>query len=141
MNSLKIDFENGKLVMDRAFTKNASEVGSAEYFKLQDAMKTYPTFQVIRKTIKQNPSKECYRGLTYEYMENYIGGHESAEERMKEYKELRLLAECHSVRYPHIKKWFLNAYPEVAQFGIGLADDAFENVETVVFIPEKQLAS
>ena len=71
MNTLKVDFDNGRLVMDRTFTKKASVVGSAEYLMLQDAMRTYPTYQVMKKTIKQNPSKESYRGLTYEYMERY----------------------------------------------------------------------
>lgn len=141
MNSLRVDFENRKLVMDRTFAKNASEVGSAEYLKLQDAMNTYPSFSVIRKTIKQNPSRECYRGLTYEYMKKYIERHESADKRMEKFQELLDLSACHSIRYPHIKKWFLNTYPEVAQFGISSNEDQSEIMGTVVIIPEKQLVS
>ena len=42
---------------------------------------------------------------------------------MKEYKEMRLLAECHSIRYPVIKKWFLAKFPEVAKFGVVEAEE------------------
>ena len=41
---------------------------------------------------------------------------------MKTYKELRLIAECHSVRYPAIKKWFLETYPDVSKFGLELGE-------------------
>jgi len=29
-----------------------------------------------------------------------------------------LTSECHSVRYPNVKKWFLEKYPDVAKFGM-----------------------
>ena len=51
-------------------------------------------------------------------MENYIATPANAARIMEEYKELRLQAECHSIRYPNIKKWFLAKYPEIAQFGV-----------------------
>lgn len=50
-------------------------------------------------------------------MEQYIDTHENAEENRKVYKELRLAARCHSIRYPTIKKWFLDTYPELKDFG------------------------
>lgn len=113
---LKIDRNNNTIVMDRAFAKASEIVGSEEYNMLQTARRDYPTFTVVRRKIKRNPNKECYRGLTYEYMENYIKTH--CEEKLEEYMEMRLISECHSVRYPTIKKWFLGAFPEVAEFGI-----------------------
>ncbi len=63
-----------------------------------------------------------YKGLTYQYMEDYIITHESDETReavLEEYNELRLITQCHSkaFRYPVIKKWFLAKYPEIANFG------------------------
>ena len=39
----------------------------------------------------------------------------------KVYDELRLIGACHKVSYPTIKKWFLETYPEIVEFGI---DDA-----------------
>ena len=55
-------------------------------------------------------------------MENYIQTHEGAdtvEAVMAEYRELRLISECHGKarRYPAIKKWFLKKYPAIEQFG------------------------
>ena len=33
---------------------------------------------------------------------------------------MRLISECHgkAFRYPVIKQWFLNQYPEIAKFGM-----------------------
>ena len=117
-NVLKVDSVNKCLVMDRTFAKEAETVGSEAYMLLQNARRDYPTYTVVRRQIKRNSAKECYRGLTYEYMESYIASHDNAASRRAEYSELRLLAECHSIRYPTIKKWFLAAYPEVAQYGM-----------------------
>ena len=117
-NVLKVDSINKRLVMDRAFAKEAETVGSEAYMLLQNARRDYPTYTVVRRQIKRNSAKECYRGLTYEYMESYIASHGNACLRRAEYNELRLLAECHSIRYPTIKKWFLATYPEVAKFGM-----------------------
>ncbi len=117
-NILRVDTANARLVMDRTFAKNATVVGSPEYTMLQAARRDYPTFAVMQRQIQRNSNKESYRGLTYAYMENYIRLHPNAEQRYKEYAELRLQALCHSIRYPTIKKWFLTAYPEVAQFGM-----------------------
>ena len=117
-NVLKVDSINKRLVMDRAFAKEAETVGSEAYMLLQNARRDYPTYTVVRRQIKRNSAKECYRGLTYEYMESYIASHGNASTHRAEYNELRLLAECHSIRYPTIKKWFLATYPEVAKFGM-----------------------
>lgn len=117
-NYAKINHADRTIVMDRAFAKNAQIVGSKEYELLQACRKDYPEYTVVRRKIKRNSTKECYHGLTYGYMEEYIVSHENAAERRKEYDELRLLAECHSIRYPTIKKWFLITYPEVAKYGM-----------------------
>ena len=110
--------------MSREFAKYAAYVGSEEYNLLQQTRRDYPTYRGVRKQIKKNKDKENYKGLTYEYMESYIKGHDDKEEtNMKEYKEMRLLAECHSIRYPVIKKWFLARFPEVAKFGVVEAEE------------------
>ena len=45
---------------------------------------------------------------------------ETLEAVLAEYNELRLISECHkrSRRYPTIKKWFLDKYPQIAEFGM-----------------------
>ena len=77
-NTLKINHENRTLVMDKTFAKAASFVGSNEYNLLQDARRDYPTYQVTLRSIKKKEDKESYRGLTYQYMENYIATHANA---------------------------------------------------------------
>ena len=122
-NTLKINHAERTITMDRTFAKNAENTMSAEYSHLQSVRRDYPTYTVVRRQIKPNPNKECWKGLTYEYMENYITTHEDGENRilvLKEFAEMRLIAECHSKchRYPTIKKWFLAKYSEIAEFGM-----------------------
>ncbi len=121
-NTLKIDFEANKIIMDRTFAQKCANTRSEEYAQLQNVRRDYPTFAVVTRTIKKNPNKESYKGLTYQYMEDYIATHESeetVEAALAEFAEMRLIAACHSkaFRYPTIKKWFLQKYPEVATFG------------------------
>lgn len=121
-NALYIDFENNKIVMTSLFAKNCANTSSAEYRQLQSVRKDYPEYKVITREIKKNPNKESYKGLTYDYMEDYILTHEDAENAdavLAELAEMRLIAACHSkaFRYPVIKKWFLDKYPEVKNFG------------------------
>lgn len=104
--------------MSRQFEKCASIAGSEEYRRLQAVRLDYPTFSVVRRSIKKAPTKETYAGLTFAYMENYIASHANAEQIKKVYDELRLIGACHKVSYPTIKKWFLETYPEIVEFGI-----------------------
>ena len=122
-NTLKIDFENSRLVMDRTFAKNVQNTNSEEYRHLQQVRRDYPTFAVTTRTCKPNPNKETYAGLTYDYMRFYILTHEPAESRkqvLADFEELVLISQCHSKskRYPVIKKWFLNKYPVIKEFGV-----------------------
>lgn len=121
-NTLKIDHAKGKIVMDRTFAKLSMDTRSEEYAHLQAVRRDYPTYEVITKTIKPNPNKETYKGLTYEYMTNYILTHETEENALaviREFNELRVISNCHrqGLRYPTIKRWFLNKYPEIEDFG------------------------
>lgn len=117
-NDLRIDFTKNEIIMSRSFEKCASIAGSEEYRRLQAVRMDYPNFSVVRRSIKKAPTKETYAGLTYTYMENYIAKHDNSEERRKVYDELRLIGSCHKVSYPTIKKWFLETYPEIVEFGI-----------------------
>ena len=120
-NTLTINHANHTIVMDRTFAKNSVDTRSAEYAHLQTVRRDYPNYQVVQRHIRTNSNKNTYRGLTYAYMEDYIMTHGTSETRLanyKEYTEMRLIAECHgkAFRYPVIKSWFLNKYPEIANF-------------------------
>lgn len=144
-NYLKVDYEKNALVMDRTFAKNAQIVGSNEYRLLQEARASYPNYTVMLRQIKKNSAKECYKGLTYEYMEDYIRTHESLKtvnEVLNEFEEMILVSKCHSqaFRYPTIKKWFLEKYPEIAKFGMPKVEEKVEEVEEVKLIPALSIA-
>jgi hypothetical protein len=122
-NTLKINYTNHTIIMDRTFAKLAQDTRSDEYARLQAVRRDYPTFTVVQRTIRKNENKKTYLGLTYEYMEEYMMTHGSEEERranLRRYSELREIAACHgkAYRYPVIKSWFLDKYPEIVQFGI-----------------------
>ena len=122
-NTLKINFTNYTIIMDRTFAKLAQDTRSPEYARLQEVRRDYPDFKVIQRTIRKNSDKKTYAGLTYEYIENYIMSHGSEEKRranLRKYAELRNIAECQgkSYRYPVIKNWFLDEYPEIVRFGV-----------------------
>ena len=136
-NTLKICHKDGVIVMDATFAKKSENTMSAEYAHLQQVRRDYPTYKVIRHTIKRNAEKKTYKGLTYEYMEYYILTHGTKEERQKnfdEYNEMILISKCHgkAYRYPVIKRWFLEKYPEIAEFGAPAAQIIEEGDE-----PEK----
>ncbi len=122
--TLKINHESNAIVMSKDFAKRATDTRSEEYAHLQIVRKDYPFYAVTTRAIKRNTDKETYKGLTYAYMEDYILTHANAEAIMEEYKELRLIAQCHAQgkRYSTIKRWFLEQYPEVKQFGVEQAD-------------------
>lgn len=122
-NTLKIDSIKKLIVMDRTFAKLAANTHSIEYAHLQQVRRDYPEYTVIQRQIKRNSGKKTYNGLTYDYMEDYIMTHGSAEEIKKnlhDFDEMRLISECHSkrFRYPVIKSWFLERFPEIAKFGV-----------------------
>ncbi len=118
-NYLKIDFYNSKIVMDRMFAKSARDVDSDAYNKLQRARADYPNYTVEIYGISRNKNKETYRGLTYAYMERYISLYDPDGSIRSEYDVLRLRAECHTIRYPAIKHWFLTKFPEVKDLKMG----------------------
>lgn len=148
-NYLKVDYENNSLVMDRTFAKSAQIAGSNEYRLLQEARSSYPTFKVTLRHIKKNSAKECYKGLTYAYMEDYIRTHESLKTVnavLHEFEEMLLVSKCHSqaFRYPTIKKWFLEKYPEIAKFGMPKVDEIMnevvEEVNEEILVPALSVA-
>lgn len=144
-NRLWIDFAKNRIMMDRTFAEKCRDTRSAEYEHLQRVRQDYPEFTVQRREINKNTSKETYAGLTYAYMERYIAAHESAETLeavLEEYNELRLISKCHkrSRRYPTIKKWFLEKYPQIAEFGIAKEEPAEAPQMEVISATEKKTA-
>ena len=126
-NTLKLNHTERTIVMDKTFAKFAANTMSAEYAHLQQVRQDYPLYTVVQRHIRKNTKQEHYHGLTYRYMEDYITSHGSAEDR-RIYDEKKLISECHSkgFRYPVIKSWFLERFPEIKNFGVPVE----EKVET-----------
>ena len=121
-NKLTVNHANRTIVMDRTFAKFAADTATVEYARLQQVRQDYPTYEGIQRRIRQNEAKKTYKGLTYDFMEDYILTHGSQEKRLanyNEFQEMCLISKCHGMayRYPVIKSWFLTRYPEIANFG------------------------
>ena len=118
-NTLRLNHDTRIIVMDKTFAKFAENTMSEEYAHLQRVRMDYPTYTVERRRITRNAAKECYRGLTYTYMQDYILSH-GTEEDLHTYEEMKLISKCHSkaFRYPTIKAWFLDRFPEIKAFGV-----------------------
>ena len=121
--------EESTIEINKVFAKMAENPFSEEYAALQNLRKDYPIYKVRTREINKNPNKESWKGLTYAYMEDYIRTH-SDKASMDEFNEKRLISKCHSkaFRYPVIKKWFLEKFPEVANFGVTAEETKPNNV-------------
>ena len=146
-SKLKVIFEKSVIEMNTTFAKEMRNPQSDEYALLQRTRQDFPTFAVRTRQINTNPKKDTYKGLTYGYMRDYIILHTTPEkeaEAVAEFDEMVLISKCHgkTLRYPTIKKWFLEKYPEVAKFGaIEAAAEAQEEEtksENVIPMPEVQ---
>lgn len=114
--TIRLDHIEKNIYISASFAKASMKITSEEYKTLRQVMTQHPDYDVVKREIKKNPNKESYCGLTYFYMENYIASHDESGEIKKTYDELRLRAQCHSIRYAHIKRWFLGVYPEINDF-------------------------
>lgn len=146
-SKLMVKYADGVIEMNTTFAKEMRNPLSEEYALLQRTRQDFPTFAVRTRQIKSNPHKDTYKGLTYEYMRDYIILHTAPEneaEAVAEFDEMVLISKCHgkTLRYPTIKKWFLAKYPEVAKFGtVEAAQEAQEEettTQSVIPMPESQ---
>ena len=123
---IRVDYATNTIILYRGFAEKAKNPLSEEFAILSKYIKELPGFTVqVRSKIKKNESQEHYKGLTYEYIRDYINLHEPKDkvnEVITELDNLIHISKCHSKRYPVIKNWFLEKYPEVKNFGISEKD-------------------
>ena len=117
-----------KIVMTKTEAKAAGKPNTTEYNALLDLMKNFPGFQmeIVKSTAKK---VDRFKGLNYDYMENYIKSHNS--ELLEIFYELRGLDEdgkkvsmAASATYGEVKMWFLTQFPEIEKMG--------ENVSKII---------
>lgn len=116
-SAIRINHFKKEILISKSFEKAANNPNSTEYQDLMEIRKNHPDYTIVQRAIKSPLKKDTYKGLTYEYMENYINAH-GGEAELKEFEELRLISKCHrkGLRYPTIKKWFLAKYPDISDF-------------------------
>ena len=119
---VRIDYANNTIVLYKWFAEKAQNPANKEFRTLSKYIKNLPGFDVcVRADIKKKEGQEHYNGLTYDYMRFYINKFEPEKTRESALNELEtqiLISKCHSIRYPAIKNWFLEKYPEIKEFGM-----------------------
>lgn len=126
MNELTINERNRTIEMTKKFANAAKRFGTREYKELQEARRDYPTYKVVTRSAKKK--KDSFKGLTLDYMKNYIKNHEKEnsailnefyqlcgkDENGKTIKINNNVVEHAS--YGEIKKWFLKQYPVFKEY-------------------------
>ena len=110
--------------MSKAEAKAAGKIGSDKFNELREYMEIYPTFTIDIKAPAKR--KVEFRGLTYEYMKNYIKKHDDEDGKiMAEFRELiaqdkkdKIEGAEHleAASYNDVKKWFLAKFPEIKEY-------------------------
>ena len=113
-----------KIEMGKNEAKAAGKIGTPEFEKLRQYMEMYPGFEVQIKA--PGKRKVEFRGLTYEYMKNYIKKHDDEDGKiMAEFNDLIALDKKNKVEgaehleaagYLDVKKWFLAKFPEIKEY-------------------------
>lgn len=113
-----------KIEMSKNEAKAAGKIGTPEFEELKSYMAIYPGYEVQIKAPAKR--KVEFRGLTYEYMKNYIKKHDDENGTiMAEFRELIAQDKKDKVEgaehleatgYLDVKKWFLAKFPEIRQY-------------------------
>ena len=109
-----------KIEMTKTEAAKAGKIDTEKYEELCTLMNRFPTFEIeIVKT--STKSVDHLKGLTYEYMENYIKSHN--EELLVEFYELcgkdengKKLDFGIKLSYGEVRMWFLEQFPEIENF-------------------------
>lgn len=113
-----------KIEMSKKEAKAAGKIGTPEFEELKSYMAIYPGYEVQIKAPAKR--KVEFRGLTYEYMKNYIKKHDDENGTiMAEFRELIAqdmkdkvegAEHLEATGYLDVKKWFLAKFPEIRQY-------------------------
>ena len=104
--------------MSKSEAKKAGIPNSDEFNNLNMLRAAYPTFRI---EIKKSKSRDTMKGLTNNYMKQYIKDHDDDGSIQKEFALLRE----QMTPYGRMKVWFLETFPEVTE----KADKAAEIIE------------
>ncbi len=118
-----------KIEMTKTEAKAAGKPNTTEYTALLEQMKNFPSYQI--EIVKSAAKKiDRFKGLDYDYMENYIKSHD--ESKLETFFELRGLDKegkkvgmAAAASYGEIKMWFLTQFPDIEK----MADNVNKIIE------------
>lgn len=119
---IRINDNNRTIEVTKKFSTAASRYGTREYEDLQDARRAYPKYKVVIR--KAGKKKDTFKGLTYDYMRDYIRIHDNEEKSiMKKFCALcgkdengNKIESQDKVSYGEVKVWFLSQYSEFKEY-------------------------
>ncbi len=125
---MKINYAKKAIELTKSEMKAAECYGSEMYRALLDAQKSFPDFTV---KVKVPASKrDTYKGLTREFMKNYISEHDDEQHStMSEFNTLcgldtdgnkKTFAAVAS--YGELRMWFLSKYPALRDMQSAIED-------------------
>lgn len=115
-----IDHAERAIIITKEFAKRASNISTKEYRELTSFHRDFPDYTIERRTAEVNKTtKQTYKDLTLNAMENYIKAQDEAQSNNGEgLKAFEAIKVYHTPKgkdkpsYPKVKAWFLKTYPK-----------------------------
>jgi hypothetical protein len=121
MKAIVIDYPERKIILSSAFEKKAYTPRTVEYDRLIEVRHEFPDFKLDTRKFKTNTKQDRHKGLSYDYMRCFIKKYDpDAPAVLAVFEKMVDISKGHSKgkRYPTIKSWFLDRYPDYAEFGM-----------------------
>ena len=121
MKNITINSKKHTIEMTKTFARLASQYGTEQYKALQEVHQAFPTYRIV--TVAHKAGKSDFKGLSYDFMKRYTDAHDD-ENKTRMATLLDFLGESEGAKtnnlaaksYPEIKRWFLDTFPEIAEY-------------------------
>ena len=99
-SAIRLNHFAKEILISKTFQKAAMNPNSMEYKDLAEVMEKHPDYKITQRGIKECTHKDTYKGLTYEYMRDYIILTSTKEEEAKNLAALeeRLAEACTALK-------------------------------------------
>ena len=111
INNTSFDRATNTFTITKKLYNASCKYGSDEYNFVEELKKEQPGCKIV---VRQPSKRDSYNGLDYDFMKKYIEKYDKDNEEVKA-KLNSLIAD--KANYLEVKNWFLEAYPEVKEFG------------------------
>ena len=119
-NLFYVDIPNATIYASKTTLKKTRVPNSPEYNELVGLLTRHHNFKIVEKEIKKAKGKETYKGLTSDFIKQYISIQKNKETLEAQYKEAFKLG-----KFPLVRKWFLDTFKN---FDMEQAKAEIENV-------------